>query len=295
MRGKQPEVSVVISHYNVHEKLLLCLASLTKHTRKTRFEVIVNENDLNHPVGKELLKKFPTVIYITAPRDLGFGGGHNNAESQAKGEYIFLLNADTLFKNDVIDALVSFHKKQKKAGIISPLLYDETDKPYPLQGSAVLTPLRGIFTLTIFNRLFYWLPLIKNYWQAGWDKTQVRQIDVVPGTAIFMKRRLFENIGRFDEKMFIYFEDYDLSKRVLDAGYENYIIPTARLFHEWGASTTNKNIFNKHFADSRFYYFKKHYGIISAFLVTITAEISAVHLLAAGIVFLLLVGIYLIK
>lgn len=295
MSDKTPEVSVVISHYNAQKQLIACLTSLYKQTKRVRFEVIVNENDLRHPVGKELQKAFPDVTYVKAPRDLGFGGGHNHAESYATGEYIFLLNADTLLYNNVIQELLKFAKTHKKAGIVSPLLYQDQEKPYPLQGSAVLTPLRGIFILTVFNRIFFWLPIVKHYWQADWVTSQIRKIAVVPGTAMFMKRSLFEKVGRFDERMFIYFEDHDISKRVVDSGYTNYIIPQAKLYHEWGASTTNKQIFNQHFSESRFYYFTKHYGKLSAYVISWVAGLSAFHLLLLGILLITIAAVYLLR
>lgn len=95
------------------------------------------------------------------------------------------------------------------------------------------------------------------------------QIDIIPGTAFMIKKDVFETVGEFDERYFLYFEEYDLCRRLLQAGLHNYIVPRAKIIHYWGESTSQRKDIKKIFQKSRQYYFRKYYGSVWATIIEI--------------------------
>jgi GT2 family glycosyltransferase len=280
-------ISIIIVHYKADIVFFDCLRSLEKNKPKGKYEVIVVDNDERARIDKKIKKEFPHVIYIKSPRNVGFGAGNNLGAKHANGEYLFFLNPDTTIFTNTIDTLVKFLETHKKAGIVAPLLLDPQTKPYDLQGTSLLTPFRALFSLSFINKLFPNNLIAKSYWNTGWDKTKVKEVDVVPGTAFMIRKEIFNKIHGFDEHFFLYFEEFDLCKRIREKGYGIFITPSARLIHLWGKGGTGeaKNI-GTVFKQSRFYYFKKHYGFTTALFTGLFLNIGKTTFLMTGILFL---------
>lgn len=272
----KPRVSIIIVHYKAQRELIGCLRSIKASKPKVSYEVIVVDNEGRGSLKKTLKEKFSSTRYIKAPENIGFGAGNNLGAKEARGEFLFFLNPDTEAKPRTIDILVDFLEKNEKAGIVAPLLLNAHGRPYNLQGSGALNPSSGIFGLSFLNKLFPNNPISKKYWLLEWDKKKAREVDVVPGTAFMIKRKLFENIRGFDERFFLYFEEVDLCKRIKGAGWKIFIEPKAKVVHLWERSTrrVGKNFIKSQFSKSRFYYFKKHYGFLWAILVHLFASLG---------------------
>lgn len=270
---KKVNVSIIIVQYKVRKILLDCIQSIVDKTNSKNYEIIVVDNDEIKTLKTALYKRFPNVIYVPN-ENKGFGQGNNIGAKFAKGEYLFFLNPDTELINDVISPLVSFLKHNKKTGIVAPILQHQEGGNFELQGLSTLTPLRAVAALSFINKLFPNNRLSKQYWLTGWNKSKIKEVDVVPGTAFMMTKRLYDSIGGFDENFFLYFEEFDLCKRVRDKGYEIYIAPDGKVMHLWGKSTAQRSDISAIFKKSRFYYFKKHFGIWSALLVEMFTRMS---------------------
>ncbi len=277
---KKPLVSIIFVNYKVKKELFNCLKSIEKYKSEIPIDVIVVDNDESPTIQAELKKEFPFVIYKKSSENIGFGAGNNFGAKDARGEYLFFLNPDTILYKNTIGSLLMFYKNNKKVGIVAPLLLNPKGQPYNLQGTKTLTPLRAIFGLSFLNKLFPNNPVSNGYWLKGWDKSKIKEVDVVPGTAFMISKKLFKQIGGFDEKFFLYFEEFDLCKRVKELGYKLFIIPQSKVLHLWGKSTkqSNKNI-KKIFETSRFYYFKKNFGLINAVLIELFLRIKKEHLI----------------
>lgn len=261
-------VSIVVVHYKANREFFNCLYSIKSNKQKSSIEVIVVDNDEKPNIENQLKQKFPKVLYIKSSGNIGFGAGNNLGVKYAKGEYIFFLNPDTILLPNAIDYLISKFKENNKVGVVAPLLLDKNKQPYKLQGTKKLTPITAIFGLSWINKLFPHNPVSKKFWMLDWDKTTTMEAGVVPGTAFMVSKKIFHKVGEFDEKFFLFFEENDFCKRIEEEGYKLYIIPQAKVIHYWGKSTSEFNgSVSKIFEKSRFYYFKKNYGIISALLV----------------------------
>jgi len=262
---KNIKVSIIIVNFKVKKELFACIKSIYDSKPKTKFEIIVVDNDSVNIIKKELYTKFKNVKYIKSNRNLGYGGGNNLGTKYASGEYFFFLNPDTIILNNVIDALSGFLDKNKNAGIVAPLLFDKSNKPYEFQGNLELTPLRGIVVLSFLSKVFK--NIFNKYWITSENKNEIKEVFSIPGTAFVIRKNLFDKVIGFDERFFLFFEEHDICKRVKKEGYGIFIDSKAKVFHEWGASTKKGKDIKKIFERSRFLYFKKHYGIFKALFV----------------------------
>jgi GT2 family glycosyltransferase/4-amino-4-deoxy-L-arabinose transferase-like glycosyltransferase len=260
----KPLVSIIILNYHVKDELFACIESIYNSKTKASFEIIVVDNDEIKTIKKDLLKRYPHLIYI-ANKNKGFGQGNNIGAKSARGEYLFILNPDTIVFKGVIDTLIQFLKTNKKAGVVAPFLLHENKKPFKQQGVKVLTPFRAVFALSFINKLFPNNPVAKNYF-IQWNKIETKEVDVVPGTAFMISAELYNSLKGFDENFFLYFEEFDLCKRIKDKGYLLFIEPEAKIIHLWERSTRQRNDIKKIFSESRYYYFKKHFGTGQAIL-----------------------------
>lgn len=240
------KVSIILVHYGKKKILNDCINSIRSSNPKVSYEIVVIDNNTENR---------------------GYSKGNNLGVEKAKGEYILILNPDTFVEEGAIDKLVRFIESNKKVGIVAPTLFDPKGNIYPLQGTQELTPWRGIFALSFINKLFPKNPVSKKFWMLGVDRNRSLETDVVPGTAFLIKKDLFVKIGGFDENFFLYFEEFDLGRRVKKLGLKNYILPDAKVTHFWGASTPKTKEIKDIFAKSRFYYFKKNFGLINAIIV----------------------------
>jgi GT2 family glycosyltransferase len=268
------EVSIIIVAYRAREDLFNCLHSIYKNlSGKVTFEVIIVDNNETNLVKKELVQKFPEVIYLKSKTNLGFGGGLNAGEGRAKGTYLFCLNQDIQVQKGAAEKLVQYFDNPKVA-VVGPTLSNKTGKEYDKTGSGRLDPLSAIFSLSFINRLFPNNPVSKKYFLSGVDRRKPIEVDVVPGCAFLVRHDVYREVGGFDEKFFLYFEESDFCKRVKEAGYDIWILPDAKVIHGWGKSTTKGEKINKIFVQSRMYYFRKHYGFLSMLLVEVFCRFS---------------------
>jgi N-acetylglucosaminyl-diphospho-decaprenol L-rhamnosyltransferase len=283
------EISVIIVHYQLIEKLIACLESIYKNTKDISFEVLIFDNDEEKALDETLFNKYKNLGYIGSPKNFGYGKAINRASSRAKGKYLFIVNPDTLVVDGALNKLSSFLDKNENAAVVAPLLLDPKGNVYERQGNRILTPMKAIFSLSFIDKIWKDNSVSREYWLENWDKTTSTKVDVVPGTAFMIRRKIFNQIKGFDENFFLYFEEFDLCKRIHDLGYEQYIQPEAKLIHYWGASTKNvdKKYISRIFKKSRFYYFKKHYGLIKAVIVELFLRLSKKILLLLFLVILL--------
>lgn len=284
MQKKKIDISIIIVQYHAKKVLLDCIQSIFKSSPKVSYEIIVVDNDEKETIKKEFVKLSPKIVYVKSPKNVGFGAGINLGAEHAKGKYLCMLNPDSLIVDKTIDKLYTFISKEKNAGIVSAVLLDsEGNSPEWLAG-LTLTPLRAIFTFSIIHTLFPNNPITKKFLIFNKDVKHSKQTASVPLGAAMVKKDIFDEVNGFDEKFFLYYEDFDLCKRIQELGYKNYIYKDAKIIHLGGKGGTGhvKNI-NKFFLQSRFYYFKKHFGFITALFTEMILRMSKYSLLFAGV------------
>jgi GT2 family glycosyltransferase len=285
------DVSIIIVFYSGKEKLLECLKSIKEHKTKYVYEVIVVNNG-NEKIEHNVKKAINKAVYIKSSKNGGYGYGNNLGAEKAKGKYLFILNPDTKVLPKTLDVLNDFLNKHKDVAIAAPTLLDEKREVFKLQGTENLTPLRAIFALSFLNTIFPNNHISKNYWLLNTNIHDIREVGTVPGTAFMIQKDVFEKVGRFDENMFLFFEEADLGKRVQEAGYKIIMHPDATVIHAWSNRKKGDEKMGQIAAKSRFHYFKKHYGMASAVFVEAFTRFSKRKAIIAAVILLVVLLLY---
>lgn len=285
------KLSIIIVHYKVREELFRCLDSIKKSEPNLTYEIIVVDNHEKLNIKNDLKKRFRKVKYIKSKKDIGFSAGNNLGASIASGEFLFFLAPDCLIYKNTIENLILFMESKKNIGVAAPILLGTNENPYQLQLSKKHTQLRTIFGLSFIDKIFTNNSILKDYWQKRWDKTKIREVNVVFESAFIVRKSLFEKIGGFDEHFFLYFEETDFCKRIKEAGYKIFIFPRAKVI-QIRTVNTNKNNSNiqEIFRQRRLPYLIKHFELVKNILTERFLRIEKEELL---FLLILLLGIFL--
>lgn len=233
-----------------------CIDSIVKYTADVEYEIILVDN-ASTDGSKELFESDKRIKYIYSDRNNGFGKANNIGVSNSCGEYVFMLNSDTLFKNNALSYLLQFYKENEKnnIGFIGCKLVDINNH---VNGAGGRFP-------TIANeigRLFH-----LSFQKEASHSTFPYKVDYVLGADMFASRKVFNQVGGFDEQFFMYYEESDLQRRTTALGYNNYIIDGPKIVHLEGKSTKGVTLAKMLMVDeSRFLYLRKYYCTVSYIL-----------------------------
>lgn len=216
-------LSIIIVSYNTKELLKKCLRSL----EKVKAEIIVVDNNSEDGSSDLIKKDFPEVKVISNKENFGFAKANNQALRQAQGEFILLLNSDTVVKPKALEELVEFAKQHPEAGVIGARLLNPDGSVQP-----------SVFHLPTIKGavLEYWLKqkgTFEKYFPVDNDP---REVEAVVGAAMLIPKTVIEKVGLLDERYFMYFEDLDYCRRVKHTGFKVYYLPQAEIIHQHGAS-----------------------------------------------------------
>lgn len=252
-------LTVQIVNWNAREPLRQCLQSIRAHPPGVPYEILVLDNNSHDGSVQMLEKEFPPIHLLVSEQNLGFSKGHNLCAKHAKGDYLFILNPDTLLSPSALDRLVAFASAHPEIGIIGPKLLNP-DGSLQFSCRRFPEPTAALFRNTPLGKLFPNNHYTREYLMTDWDHNSVREVDWVSGAALFVRKTVFEQLGGFDEQFFMYCEDVDLCYRAWQAGWKVVYYPDVVIYHAIGRSTdlvANKMI--RTFHQSMYRYYKKHY------------------------------------
>ncbi|WP_411895407.1 glycosyltransferase family 2 protein [Winogradskyella sp. A2] len=244
------KLSVIILNYNVKYFLELCLKSVEKAIRTIDGEIIVVDNASNDDSCEMVRSKFPKVKLIENHDNLGFSKGNNIGVAMAKGEYLCILNPDTVVAEDTFIELIEFYAQTKNTGIVGCQLIDGKGNYLPESKRNIPTPIISLKKM---------LGMDKSYYANYLDKDEVGIVDVFVGAFMFLKSKTYNEVGGFDEDYFMYGEDIDLSYKIKKAGYTNYYYGKTSLVHFKGESTMKNSVYAKRFHNAMQIFYKKHF------------------------------------
>ena len=233
-----PTVSIIIVSYNTREETLDCLRSVHRETRDTAFEVIVIDNDSADGSAEAIAAEFPGLTLIANRENVGFGGANNIAARQARGEFVLLLNPDTVILDRAVDRLVAFARAHPDRGIWGgrTLFGDGTLNPTSCWRGMTLW---GLFSWAVgLSNLMPHNPLFNFDGYGGWKRDEVREVDTVTGCFLLIRRTLWDELGGFDPDFYMYGEEADLCLRARGRGARPTITPEAEIIHYGGRSET---------------------------------------------------------
>jgi GT2 family glycosyltransferase len=237
-KKKNPKVIIQILHYKDIDDTITCLNSLFELDYKN-FEILVIDNsDKETPEDPKLLEleKNKQITLIKTWDNKGFTGGHNigfEFSINNNADYIWVLNNDTLVLPDTLSTLVSDIESNDKIGAVSPIIYHyDTDEIQYLASIINLENKKITYTKS-FDQLHAWQNEKKHF--CLW------------GTALLLRTSMLKEIGFFYEKLFAYYEDTELSYRILKSNYENKITERSKIFHKHGLIQSNTSLRQPHF------------------------------------------------
>ncbi|GLB48969.1 glycosyltransferase family 2 protein [Neptunitalea lumnitzerae] len=252
-------LSVVILNYNVQYFLELCLQSVVKATSHLDAEIIVVDNASEDGSVAMVQTQFPDVRLIVNKDNTGFPKGNNMGVDIAKGEYVCILNPDTVVAEDTFDKLFDFAEGKDKLGIVGPKLLDGSGKFLPESKRGVPTPW---VAFTKFLELYRYFPKqCGKYYFMELDPNETGKIEILVGAFMFMKRSLYLKLGGFDEGCFMYSDDVDISYMALKEGYDNYYFSETRVIHYKGESTNKDETFLRRFREAMNFFYRKHFKV----------------------------------
>jgi GT2 family glycosyltransferase len=230
------DISIIIISYNTREMTLGCLRSVLDQTEDISFETIVVDNNSSDTSSQAIEEEFPGILLIKSPKNLGFAQANNLAAERAKGRYLLLLNPDTVVKEGAIQKLHLFARKHPANRIYGgrTLYGDGTLNPTSCWRQPTLWSLFCYATglVSLFRRH----PLFDPESYGRWQRDKVRRVDIVTGCFLLIEKEIWDHLGGFDSKFFMYGEDADLCLRAARLGARPIITPEATIIHYCGAS-----------------------------------------------------------
>lgn len=267
------KLSVVIVNYKVKYFLEQCLISVQRAARKVTAETIVVDNASGDGSVEYLQERFPDVTFIASDKNLGFARANNIAIRKSKGEYVLLLNPDTIVAEDTFVEFVEFMESHPDAGGCGAYML-RTDGSFALESRRGLpTPFVSFCKMSGLTSLFPKSRLFGRYYMRYLNEHEASEIEVISGAYMFLRRDALDKAGLLDEDFFMYGEDIDLSYRILKSGFRNYFVPSP-ILHYKGESTEKSSYRYVHtFYQAMHLFFKKHYSHYS-FLASIPVSIA---------------------
>jgi GT2 family glycosyltransferase len=252
------QLSVIILNYNVRYFLEQCLLSVQKALENIDAEIIVVDNNSSDDSCLMMKQLFPQITLIENKENLGFPKGNNIAVEQAKGEYICILNPDTVVAEDTFAKILNskFQIPNSQLGIIGCKLIDGTGNFLPESKRGLPTPwvaftkIFGLYKISNFFGKYYAQHLSEN--QSG-------KVDILVGAFMMMKRDLYIKVGGFDENCFMYSDDIDLSYMIQKLGKDNFYFHETSVIHYKGESTVRDEKYLERFREAMQFFYKKHF------------------------------------
>ncbi|MFZ5948085.1 MAG: glycosyltransferase family 2 protein [Stygiobacter sp.] len=265
------QVSIIIITYNSSSYIKNCLISVIKFIQHYQYEIIIIDNNSDDNI-ENIISEFQNVFFIKNKDNIGFARACNQAIKISQGEYIFLLNPDTIILNNVFEIFIKYMESDENKNIwcVGGQLVSEFDEPikselnFPTIFKVILeqSGIKGIL-IKVFGKLYSRKNVIKS--EKG--------VDVIAGADLFIKKDLQKEIGFFNEKFFLNYEEAELFWRAKKLGYKSYLLPQAKICH----------FSSKSFSSKKSYLFHLWYGQLLFFKLThkkfVFTIIKVIHLL----------------
>lgn len=283
------KLSIIIVSYNVREYLIRCLESIlkSKDYEDVVSEIFVVDNYSKDNSFEMVKNKFPEVSLFSNQKNLGFTKACNQGIKKAKGDYILLLNPDTVFPEKGFEKACVFMEKNENVGILGCKMIDKEGKllysarTFPSLSTSISS------SHSILNRLFPGNPLSKRYLLKDLDHFRPAEVDWVSGSCLLAKKEMLDKIGLLDENYFMYVEDVDLCYRAKKKGWKVFYFPFITFVHYLGKSTSQNRLkMQLEHHRSMYYFYRKHFRA-NSFLKFLVFSGIIVHLIFVSLGFII--------
>jgi N-acetylglucosaminyl-diphospho-decaprenol L-rhamnosyltransferase len=254
------KLSIVIICWNDLKVLPNCLKSIFEETRALDFEVIVADNGSTDGSVDFIRANFPAVRIVENGENLGFAKGNNRGIAVAKGEYVLILNPDTIILDRALEKLVAFADTRPESGAFGPRVLNP-DGSYQISARPIPTVSSALVSALYLRRLGRYFRAFGSDTYPNWQGEEERTIGFALGCALLLRGELLKRLGGFDERFFYHFEETDLCYRVTLSGSSVRFCPEAKIIHLGGQSVGRAPIrFTLETYRNGYRFFYKHYG-----------------------------------
>jgi len=253
------QLSIIILNYNVRYFLEQCVLSVQSAIQNLDAEIIVVDNNSPDNSCQMMKERFPNVTLIENKENAGFPRGNNIGVAIAKGEYICILNPDTVVAEDTFEKVLAFATKQHDLGIVGCKLIDGIGNFLPESKRGIPTPFVAFTKIFSLYKIFPHIKAFGKYYASHINENQTGKVEILVGAFMLMKKQTYQGIGGFDEDCFMYSDDIDLSYMVLKTGKQNYYFHETTVIHYKGESTIKDGTYMKRFQEAMNFFYKKHF------------------------------------
>jgi len=255
------KLSIVIVNYNVEHFLEQCLISVRKAIDQLDAEVFVVDNNSVDGSVSMIKNKFKDVKLIANKENVGFSSANNQAIKLAQGEYVLLLNPDTVVEEDTFLKCIQFMDNKADSGGLGVKMIDGKGKFLPESKRGLPTPSVAFFKIFGLSSLFPKSKVMGRYHLGFLAKNKNHSIEILSGAFMLLRKKALDKIGLLDESFFMYGEDIDLSYRLILGGYKNYYFSETSIIHYKGESTKKTSInYVFVFYNAMIIFAKKHFS-----------------------------------
>jgi len=255
-----PKISIIIVNYNVREFLYQCIRSIQKSLADIFHEVIVIDNASVDGSVEMVRREFPEVIMYANQTNFGFAAANNIGLKQARGEFLVLINPDTIVREDTFRILLDFMRSRPDAGAATCKIINPDGSFSVDSRHSIPTPVTALWKLLGLNRLFPRSKIFGRYNMTYLDPEETNIVDAISGSFMMIRRAAYESTGQLDEDYFMYCEDIDYCYRINKLHWKIYYVPETSIIHYKGESTKKDNIdYVINFNKSLYLFYKKHF------------------------------------
>ena len=258
----EKQVSIIIVNYNTKELTKKAIQAVFDKTEGVEYEIIVVDNDSKAGSAEELKKTFQDKITIIEPKEnLGFGRANNLGMKQAQGKYIFLLNSDTELINNAIKIFYDYMEQNEQVGVCGGNLYNTNIVPedsYIMHRDTISSFFYWRYSELFFNAISKFTKKVR-YCRFNYSN-KIKEIGLIVGADMFIRKTALEKSGLFDENIFMYAEDTDLNFRIRKCGYLIMSVPQAKIFHYSSQSSGNEIKKYSQSLTGTYYVYFKYFG-----------------------------------
>lgn len=271
----KPDLSIIIVNWKVKNLLEQCLDSIFRYKGEYNLEVFVIDNNSDDGSAAMVQNSYPQVNLLALDKNIGFGSANNIAIDKTTADYIFLLNPDSQISRHFLKDVLSYMNAHPEIGMLAPKIYNQDGT---LQESIRRTPDFKSQALVLL-KLINVLPnnkILSRYLYRDFDYNKEQSVEQIKGAAMLIRKNVFDQIGKFDERFFLWFEEVDLCKRAKDAGILIKYFPKAYVIHQGGKSFSRESTLRKqlYFNKSLIYYFSKHHTLWQVWILKLLIPIN---------------------
>ncbi len=244
------KLSIIVNHYRTPEILKICLRSIKENLKNVDFdwELIVTDSATIEKTADMMEECFSDVIFLQSNENIGFGKSINVAVGKAKGEYLFIVNADIIIEEKgAIKKLLGYIEKSKDVGMVGPKLLNVNNT---VQQSCFrfYTPLTVVCRRTFWGKTLFGKKVLDRFLMKDiFEKNNIFElipVEWLMGSAMMVRKSDLDKVGLFDERFFMYFEDVDWARRFWENGLKVVYFPGAKMYHYHFQSSKKKSLFD---------------------------------------------------